>query len=71
MGMTLLLTAMDITEFRTSENCIYLYVTVYFDLNSCMIYLFCCLFSFKDSVYTLLFNKCINENISYKIYLRH
>ena len=43
MGMTLLLTAMDITEFRTSENCIYLYVTVHFSFKTklCMIYLFC------------------------------
>ena len=32
------------------------------DLNSCMIYLFC-FPSFEYSVYIVVFNKCINENI--------
>ena len=31
--------------------------------KQCMIYLFCFL-SYECSVYTVLFNKCINENIA-------
>ena len=63
MGMTLLLTAMDITEFQTSEK-LYIFVMILYTLilKQCMIYLFCFL-SYECSVYTVLFNKCINENI--------
>ena len=63
MGMTLLLTAMDITEFQTSEK-LYIFVMILYTLiwKQCMIYLFCFL-SYESSVYTVLFNKCINENI--------
>ena len=62
MGMTLLLIAMDIIKFQTSEK---LYVIVYFNPKTklCLIYFFCCFFSFECNVYILLFNKCINENI--------
>ena len=61
--MTLLLTAMDITEFQTSEK-LYIFVMILYTLiwKQCMIYLFCFL-SYECSVYTVLFNKCINENI--------
>ena len=63
MGMTLLLTAMDIIEFQTSEK-LYIFVMILYTLilKQCMIYLFCFL-SYECSVYTVLFNKCINENI--------
>ena len=63
MGMTLLLTAMDIIEFQTSEK-LYIFVMILYTLilKQCMIYLFCFL-SNECSVYTVLFNKCINENI--------
>ena len=62
--MTLLLTAMDITEFQTSEK-LYIFVMILYTLiwKQCMIYLFCFL-SYECSVYTVLFNKCINENIA-------
>ena len=61
--MTLLLTAMDIIEFQTSEK-LYIFVIILYTLiwKQCMIYLFCFL-SYECSVYTVLFNKCINENI--------
>ena len=62
--MTLLLTAMDITEFQTSEK-LYIFVMILYTLiwKQCMIYLFCFL-SYECSVYTVLINKCINENIA-------
>ena len=61
--MTLLLTAMDIIEFQTSEK-LYIFVMILYTLiwKQCMIYLFCFL-SYEFSVYTVLINKCINENI--------
>ena len=64
MGMTLLLIAMDIIKFQTSEK-LYIFVMILYTLiwKQCMIYLFCFL-SYECSVYTVLFNKCINENIA-------
>ena len=63
--MTLLLIAMDIIEFQTSEIVYICNVTVYFWFESkIMVDLSVFVFVFEYSVYILLFNKCIYENIA-------